>query len=717
MRNIRLVPLLAAACLAAGEAAPAGDLFAARIAALEAEIRSLVDEQARAAGPAGAAAAPDYNAAKARASEDVRRRLQLAEYHLADNDYTRAVEACNAILVDHPHEPATVRLKYRILMAMVERERGILARERQYRAEEALADADRRGVAPKDPPAIPRTVWTFDEDIAETEREAVRRRLQVKVDLSYDGVQVSEVLKPLFSVAGINYVILDEALPTKTLTLHLVGDTVENALKTIAKLVEVRYNYSANTVYIGAADSAVMTSEIIRLSSGLTDVVTEPVLPQPVGGGTDGQQGQQPQQQQQQPQGPNGQLPLTDLERFLEKVPDVVAGWPADGKLFLERKSNTLYVRATPGAITELKRLLKALDYQSAQILIEAKFVEISETALRQVGVDWGGAALGERYSVTGPGAGVFGPTSITPAAGAATAASMGGGGLLTQILFSPDGRDRPGIFASIRALEETKKAESLAEPRILTLNNAVGTIQLLQSVSFIENYEFTNITTSANTDGNGGTTSAQTAVPRPVWKTVQEGFTLRIRPSVARNDDTITLDIRPSVTQRSGPPVTQEIPYQPSVGSDTEVLTVSRPNFITRSLGTQMNIKNGQTVVLGGLTTDVSDDTDNGVPGLRSVPGLGRLFSSSGKSVDRRNLLIFVTATLIDPTGARIGAEVQRLRDTATVVMPEEVRLAEAETRAREAERSAAAAEQAKAAEERAKNPAPAAGRTGQRR
>jgi type II secretory pathway component GspD/PulD (secretin) len=201
------------------------------------------------------------------------------------------------------------------------------------------------------------------------------------------------------------------------------------------------------------------------------------------------------------------------------------------------------------------------------------------------------------------------------------------------------------------------------------------------------------------------------------VWKTVQEGFTLRIRPSVARNDDTITLDIRPSVTQRSGPPVTQEIPYQPSVGSDTEVLTVSRPNFITRSLGTQMNIKNGQTVVLGGLTTDVSDDTDNGVPGLRSVPGLGRLFSSSGKSVDRRNLLIFVTATLIDPSGSRIGAEVQRLRDTATVVMPEEVRLAEAETRAREAERSAAAAEQAKAAEERTKNPAPAAGRTGQRR
>jgi general secretion pathway protein D len=200
------------------------------------------------------------------------------------------------------------------------------------------------------------------------------------------------------------------------------------------------------------------------------------------------------------------------------------------------------------------------------------------------------------------------------------------------------------------------------------------------------------------------------------VWKTVQEGFTLRIRPSIARNDDTITLDIRPTVTQRSGPPVTEDIKYQPSVGSDSETLTVSRPSFITRSLGTTMHVKNGQTVVLGGLTTDVSDNTDSGVPGLRTVPGLGRLFSSSGKSVDRRNLMIFVTAHIIDPSGAKIGEDIRRLRDTASVVMPEEVRLAEAEMRVVEAQRAADAEAAAKEATERKPTPAPA-GRTGTRR
>ena len=717
---MRLIPVLLtiASALAAAEGAPGPDAYSVRIKTLEAEIRSLVDEQAKAAGPAGAAVGADYAEAKARATEDVRRRLQVVEYHLADNDYTRAVDACNAVLRDHPHEPATVRLKYRILMAMVERERAILEREKQYRAEEALADAQARGVIPKEGPKIARTVWVFDEDIEEADRAGVRKRLQERVTLNYDGVAVGEVLKPLFAVAGINYVILDEALPDKTLTLHLVDDTVENALKTIAKLVELRYNYSANTVFIGAADSEVMVSEIIRLASGLTDVLTEPQLPAPVGGGdeTTGGGGQQQAPQQQQP-GQNGQA-STDLERFLDKVPDVVAGWPADAKMYLDKKSNTLYVRSSPAGIAELKRLLRAMDYQSAQILIETKFVEVSENASRSIGIDWGGAALGDRYSVSGPGAGAFAPKGLTPGFNSTNVnpASMGGGGLLAQILFSPQGREKPGIFASLNLLEKEGKAESLAEPRILTLNNAVGMLQLLQSVSFIENYEFQNITTSADTSNNGTTTSAQTAVPKPVWKTVQEGFTLRIRPSLARNDDTITLDIRPTVTQRSGPPVTEEIKYQPSVGSDSETLTVSRPSFITRSLGTTMHVKNGQTVVLGGLTTDVSDNTDSGVPGLRTVPGLGRLFSSSGKSVDRRNLMIFVTAHIIDPSGSKIGEDIRRLRDTASVVMPEEVRLAEAEMRVVEAQRAADAEAATKEATER-KPTAPPAGRTGMRR
>ncbi len=702
--------------LCAGEAAPAPD-YSQRIAGLEAEIRALVEVQANAAGPAGAAAGADYAAAKARASEDVRRRLQIVEYHLADNDYNRAVDACNAILVDHPHEPATVRVKYRILMSMVERERALIERERQYRAEEGMADAQRREVLPKDGPKLARTVWVFDEDLEETDRAAVRTRLQAKVTLNYDGVAVGEVLKPLFAVAGINYVILDRALSSETLTLHLVDDTVENALKTIAKLVDVRYNYSANTVFIGAADSEVMISEIIRLSSGLTDVMTElkPEEPSATGAGGNGQAGQAPPAQG----GQNGQpgQANSDLERFLEKVPDIVAGWPADGKWYLDRKSNTLYVRATPAAVTELKRLLRSLDYQSAQVLIEARFVEVMEGAEKNLGVDWSGGGSNNRFTVGGAMAGGV----QTPAGGLtfeniATpigAATVGGGGLNLGLLFSPSGM--LGIKAAISALESENKAEQLAEPRILTLNNAVGQIKLLQSVSYIKSYTYSNASSQPTTDNNGNTTYNTTSNPEPVWERDNEGITLRIRPSIARNSDIVTLEIQPTVRVLLNRNATQ-ITAQASSGATAQPLIVENPDFRTRTLATTLHIKNGQTVVLGGLTQDNTSNADSGVPGMRTVPFLGRLFSNERKSMDRSNLLIFVTAYIIDPSGAKIGEEVRRLRDTAAVVMPEEVRLAEAEQRTVEAQRAADAAAKAREAEERKPEPLPT-GRTAPRR
>lgn len=726
MRRASVLSILVAAGLWAGEAAAQPDVYGQRINALEAEIRGLVDEQAKAAGPAAAAANTDYAAAKARASEDVRRRLQIVEYHLADNDYNRAVDACNGILRDHPHEPATVRLKYRILMSMVERERALLERERLYRAEEGLADAHSREVLPKEGPKLARTVWVFDEDVEDADRAAVRTRLQAKVTLNYDGVAVGEVLKPLFAIAGINYVILDRALSTETLTLHLVDDTVENALKTIAKLVEVRYNYSANTVFIGAADSEVMVSEIIRLASGLTDVVTEPQMLEAEGGGGGGGGGQTgarppPTRPPAAGGGENGQQGSSDLERFLDKVPDIVAGWPAEGKLYLERKSNTLYVRATPAAIGELKRLLRSLDYQSAQVLIEARFVEIEEGAGKQLGIDWAGGGSNGRMTVGGnmtgdKSGGVQTPTSgltfqdITTPISAATA---GGGGLNIGMLFSPSGM--LGIKASIRALESEHKAESLAEPRILTLNNAVGSIRLTESVSYIKSYTYSNVSSQPTTDSNGNTTYNNTSNPEPVWEKDYQGITLRIRPSIARNSDVVTLEIQPTVRVIGSANVVT-IGAQSSSGSEVQTLTVSNPDFRTRTLATTMHIKNGQTVVLGGLTRDNSETDDSGVPGLRTVPLFGRLFSNKVSGMKRSNLMIFVTAWIIDPSGAKIGEEITRLRDTAAVTMPEEIRQAEAENRVVEAQRVSDAEAKAKEASQVKPTPAPT-GRTGARR
>ncbi len=101
-------------------------------------------------------------------------------------------------------------------------------------------------------------------------------------------------------------------------------------------------------------------------------------------------------------------------------------------------------------------------------------------------------------------------------------------------------------------------------------------------------------------------------------------------------------------------------------------------PQFDTRRLVTALHIRNGGTVVLGGLAREKDSSTVAGVPGLSDIPVLGRLFRHESKATTRRNLMIFVTAHIVNPQGQKEGEEVQRLRDTARVLLPGQIDKAE---------------------------------------
>jgi hypothetical protein len=265
---------------APGDSLARQTLLSARVAALEEEIRNILSIESKnkelVVGDA------DYEASRSRADTAVMKRLDIAEYYAQNNRYPEAVVTCNAILKDYPHHPAALKLKFRVLQTMIEKERAELDKERDLRHEDAINDVIDAGLLPGRMPKARREIFVFDEDIADADRHNVQLKLQQKVDLIYDGTngtkstQVREILQPLFAIAGISYVILDSALGTETLTIHLVGETIENALLTISRLVNIRYNYSGGTVYISSATSDVLVTEIIRVQSGLTDVLTEP---------------------------------------------------------------------------------------------------------------------------------------------------------------------------------------------------------------------------------------------------------------------------------------------------------------------------------------------------------------------------------------------------------------------------------------------------------
>lgn len=644
-------------------------LLAARIARSQAELHDL--------GP-GEQTAPEA-------------RLDRVRDLIAWQRYGEAVADCDALLRSHPQDRRVVGLKRRAQDGLLAGDRVRLEAEQRYRDGEAIADVLRDGTFPRDKPRARRQVFVFDEDMDELERQRVRNRLQEVVTLDFQGVAARPVIEKLFAVAGINYVILDKALGDQTLTLHLFDETVETALDAVAKLVKVRYSYVRGTVFITGEDDGQLVTEIIRLRSGLTDVdaqVTASALTSSGSGGPtvlpNGAQsntqavnpfGAANQAQNQAPKPAAGGAAngaggagKSDLERFIEKIPEIVVGWPSDGKIYLDRKSNTIYVRATPYAISEVKRLLTALDYNNVQVLIEARFVEVAEIALRQLGVSWQVADTIPAGSTTKVNSIAGNP--VSPSGAAAN------GGLVFSGLTSAG---KANILGSLAALEQEGKSHSLAEPKILTLNNSRGLIEVTREISYISGYTNQGTGSTPVTSGTTTTYINNTALV-PQFAKDSDGISLAITPSVARNSDVITLRLEPKVKVMITPPTDVEFNM---VGSNGEAVVnkISRPpEFTTRSLTTSLHIQNGQTVALGGLVNQTDSQITTGIPFLARIPVLGQLFRTDKADQDRRNLLILVTAHQVDPNGAKIGEDIERMRSTARVVLPEgEVRALDA--------------------------------------
>lgn len=143
-----------------------------------------------------------------------------------------------------------------------------------------------------------------------------------------------------------------------------------------------------------------------------------------------------------------------------------------------------------------------------------------------------------------------------------------------------------------------------------------------------------------------------------PQVQQVETGPILDVLPDVLSDGYTINLTLIPSLIEFTG--------YQspPSLGTFTTgglnvvLLPTVLPQFSVREVTTTVNVWDGQTVVLGGLVDSTLSEEKDTVPVIGDVPIIGRLFQSTSKTETKRNLMIFVTCTLIDPAGNRIHTD-----------------------------------------------------------
>lgn len=317
------------------------------------------------------------------------------------------------------------------------------------------------------------------------------------------------------------------------------------------------------------------------------------------------------------------------------------------------------------------------------QVEIEAKFMEVQQGALEELGVQWNlatkQARAGSTHSSYSTGNGVN--RSLAEAFRNATSSqliSISGAGQPEQGLSIPTPAPViPGgvmlgtsagplatvstvigefdVQAMLRALSQKSGTELLSAPKLTVLSGSAATITVAQELRYPQSYgQIQSQVGTGSVSGGGSAGVSITSGTPQEFTTRNVGVELKVTPTVEEDDYSVSLDLNPKVTEFEG-----FVEYGgPSVAiSGGTTVTVPpgfyQPIFAVREVTTRVTIWDGATLVMGGLTREDVKKVSDKVPVLGNLPGVGRLFRSKGESTQKRNLLIFVTANLVTPGGA----------------------------------------------------------------
>jgi type IV pilus secretin PilQ/predicted competence protein len=294
----------------------------------------------------------------------------------------------------------------------------------------------------------------------------------------------------------------------------------------------------------------------------------------------------------------------------------------------VDERTNTLFYRETRSNIDNIRKLLIQVDKPTKQVMIEARLVEVTANPKQAYGINWAGVVGGATNPQTVGYSGTNGKTD--PITGQLIPDDFTLGKTTKQSIFGNFGKLAAGQFAiltvpqmsvTLQALNEDADAEFLANPRVVTADNMQAKIEIIRNQP-VPQLNFNEQTATAVFGG---------------FQDKKFGNTLIVKPSINK-DSFITLAVKPEISNK--------------VSDATFIFAgaaVSSPVIDTRSLDSNVLIKSGDTLAIGGLLQDETLKSRTKVPMLGDVPLLGYLFSSRANIRTKRNLLVFVTPTIID--------------------------------------------------------------------
>ena len=356
----------------------------------------------------------------------------------------------------------------------------------------------------------------------------------------------------------------------------------------------------------------------------------------------------------------------TDVAKSFSVLQALGKALTKNGDLDYIETQNVIIVRDTAQVHEQIRDMIARLDVEPVQVFCDVKFVATSNSDVLNLGVDYGDngpqvTMTGGQIPITFPfseGSGGWDDWMIpNPAGGPFADPALNFGNTVTpDTVFGALSFTQ--VQATLRLLQRDTKTEVIQAPKIIALDGSEATIFVGETVRYAE---------AKSEQGQAG--GLQLSVAEASSSPVEVGFQLLIRPNVIPGTKKIVMEVIPKETSLSG---TGNSSLAPpgfdvfTVGSGGSEGSIALPRTRSSTIVTTMMLENGQTAVIGGLTTDSDIETNSKVPFLGDIPVLGELFSHEAKNRDRRSLMVFITPTIVhssEDTEILLRQELERRR------------------------------------------------------
>ena len=491
-----------------------------------------------------------------------------------------------------------------------------------------------------------------------------------------NNVRVQELLFALARDAKLNVDINPDI--TGTVTLNAIDQTLPQLLARIARQVDMRYEVDGPTLVV-MRDSPFLRTYKVDYVSASRNVKMQSTASTQFGGATAGQA-----------TGGTATIDVTaenklwesivqnvqDILRETDKVipagalasavpppAPVAPGGPASATpapqqavtaqpttLYQEaaavignRESGVLYVRATSKQHERIQEFLdQVLAGAKRQVLIEVTVAEVQLRNEYQRGIEW------SRLKPDGTGLQLRQPT-IPPT----TSATPGFNPNPFVVGYASRGSN---FSVTLKLLEQFGDVRVLSSPRLSVMNNQTAILRVTRDIIY---FSIVPAATSVATSGAGTVVAPATFTTTP--QVAAEGFMMAVLPQI-NETDAVVLNVRPTIRRQVG---SVRDPNPALRQTATDIVAPPQndiPLFETREFDSILRMQGGEIAVLAGLMQDFVENTDTGIPGIRSIPFIGEALSQRADLSKKTELVIFLRSTVIrDPS---IEGDFRRYRD-----------------------------------------------------